>query len=242
MDLTSLRADYQGTGADIQAARDAIANAQESLDRQTALMKQGFTTRAALQSAQHAAEQARAQLANAEASAAEKRAKLATGAAVPGENPAIAAAQVQRAKAALDLSRTAVVAPVSGTISQSDRLQIGQQMITGLPAVSIVINGRSWVQANYKETDLNHMCVGQPAEVTFDAYHGLKLRGHVESIGAGTGSVFSILPAQNATGNWVKVTQRVPVRVAIDGTSARPLIAGISADVTVDTGAACGQR
>lgn len=78
------------------------------------------------------------------------------------------------------------------------------------------------------------MRVGQPAEVTFDAYPGVKLRGHVASIGAGTGSEFSVLPAQNANGNWVKVTQRVPVRIAIDEKSPRQLIAGLSADVRVD--------
>ena len=125
-------------------------------------------------------------------------------------------------------------APVAGTISQADRLQVGQQMVTGLPAVSIVVNGRSWVEANFKETDLNHMRVGQPAEVSFDAYPGLTLKGHVQSIGAGTGSEFSVLPAQNATGNWVKVTQRVPVRIAIDDRSPRQLIAGQSADVRID--------
>lgn len=232
--LTSLRADYAGTAADIQAAQDAIQNAREDYDRQQQLMQQGFTTRARLQQAQHALEQARAQLANAQGGAAQARAKLATGAAVPGANPAIAAAQVQRQKAALDLTRTTVRAPVDGTISQSDRLQVGQMMVTGLPAVSIVANGRSWVEANFKETDLDHMRVGQPADVTFDAYPGLTLKGHVQSIGAGTGSEFSILPAQNATGNWVKVTQRVPVRIAIDDKSPRQLIAGQSADVTVD--------
>lgn len=232
--VTGLQADYRGTGADIQAARDAIESARESYDRQTALMAQGFTTRANLQLSQHALEQARAQLSNAEASADEARAKLATGAAVPGQNPNIAAARVQRDKALLDLKRTAVLAPYGGTISQSDRLQVGQMMITGLPAVSIVKSSRSWVVANFKETDLNHMRVGQPATVTFDAYKGLKLAGHVESIGAGTGSEFSVLPAQNANGNWVKVTQRVPVRIAIDENSPRQLIAGLSADVTVD--------
>lgn len=107
-------------------------------------------------------------------------------------------------------------------------------MVSGLPAVSIVVNGKSWIEANFKETDLAKMRVGQPAEVTFDAYPGVRLKGHVASIGAGTGSEFSVIPAQNATGNWVKVTQRVPVRVAIDEASPRQLIAGISADVTVD--------
>jgi membrane fusion protein (multidrug efflux system) len=233
VDVATLQANYRGTNADIEAARDAITNAQEDYQRQAALMNSGFTTRARLQQAQHAVEQARAQLANAQAAAAEAQAKLSAGSAVPGTAPAIAAAQVQRSRAALDLARTVVRAPVGGTISQADRLQVGQMMITGLPAVSIVANGRSWIEANFKETDLNKMRVGQRAEIGFDAYPGLKLKGHVQSIGAGTGSEFSVLPAQNATGNWVKVTQRVPVRIAIDEKSPRRLIAGQSADVTV---------
>ena len=97
------------------------------------------------------------------------------------------------------------------------------------------IRDSSYIEANFKETDLADMQVGQPAEVHFDAYPALKLRGHVESIGAGTGNEFSVIPAQNATGNWVKVTQRVPVRIAIDEKSARPLIAGLSTEVTVFT-------
>ncbi|OYY77588.1 MAG: secretion protein HlyD [Sphingomonas sp. 28-62-20] len=234
VNVATLQSSYRGTSADITAAQDRIAAAQQDFDRQTALMKQGFTTRARLEQAEHGLEQARAALANASASADEARAKLATGAAVPGQSPAIAAAQVQREKAQLDLTRTAVFAPTSGTISQADRLQIGQMMISGLPAVSIVASQRTWIEANFKETDLDKMRVGQPATVSFDAYGNLTLKGHVQSIGAGTGSEFSVLPAQNATGNWVKVTQRVPVRIAIDEASPRQLIAGLSAKVTVD--------
>ena len=232
--VETLRTSYVGTNADIVAARDRIVAAQEDYTRQNELMKRGFTTRARLEQSQHAVEQARASLQSAQADAAEARAKLATGAAVPGQNPQIAAAQVQRSRAQLDLSRTEVRAPVGGQISQADRLQIGQMMMTGLPAVTIVADGRSWVEANFKETDLNKMRVGQAAEVSFDAYPGVKLRGHVASLGAGTGSEFSVLPAQNANGNWVKVTQRVPVRIAIDERSPRQLIAGLSADVRVD--------
>jgi membrane fusion protein, multidrug efflux system len=232
--LATLRSTYQGTSADIRAAQDQLVNAQQDYRRQSELMASGFTTRARLEQAEHAVEQARAAIANAQADAAEARSRLSTGSAVPGQNPALAAARVGRDKAALDLSRTVARAPVAGTVAQTDRLQVGQMMMTGLPAVSIVANGRSWVEANFKETDLNKMRVGQPAEVTFDAYPGLKLRGRVQSIGAGTGSEFSVLPAQNATGNWVKVTQRIPVRIAIVGRSPRQLIAGQSADVTVD--------
>lgn len=232
--VQTLQASYVGTGADIQAARDRIAAAQEDYARQESLMQRGFTTRARFEQAQHSLEQARASYQSAVADANEARAKLASGAAVPGQNPQVAAARVAREKALLDLSRTAVRAPVAGQVSQADRLQVGQMMVTGLPAVTIVADAKSWVDANFKETDLADMRVGQAAEVTFDAYPGVKLKGHVASIGAGTGSEFSVLPAQNANGNWVKVTQRVPVRIAIDEKSPRQLIAGLSADVRVD--------
>ncbi|OYX49129.1 MAG: secretion protein HlyD [Sphingomonas sp. 32-66-10] len=233
--VTTMQASYVGTGADIQAARDRIASAQQDYDRQKTLMDRGFTTRARFEQAQHAVEQARASYQSALAGAEEARAKLSSGSAVPGVNPAIAAARAQRAKALLDLERTARRAPVDGVISQADRLQVGQMMMSGLPAVTIVRSGGSWIEANFKETDLADMRVGQSAEVRFDAYPGLKLKGHVASIGSQTGSETSVLPAQNANGNWVKVTQRVPVRIAIDEKSQRQLIAGLSAEVTVDT-------
>ena len=165
----------------------------------------------------------------------EARARLAQGPAVPGENPQVAAAKARRAEAELALRRTEVRAPISGRVAQSDRLQLGQQAVTSLPMLTIVADGSSYVEANFKETDLDEMRVGQPAQVRVDAYSGLVLKGHVASIGAGTGSEFSVLPAQNATGNWVKVTQRVPVRIAIDEKSPRPLIAGLSTEVTVFT-------
>ena len=120
-------------------------------------------------------------------------------------------------------------------MAQADRLQRGQQIIQGVPIVTLVSTSSTYVEANFKETDLAEMAVGQPAEVTFDAYPDLVLKGRVASIGAGTGSEFSVLPAQNATGNWVKVTQRVPVRIAIEGKPPRQMIAGLSTDVTVYT-------
>jgi membrane fusion protein (multidrug efflux system) len=190
-------------------------------------------TEAAYDASKHAVEQARAGLAQARADAAEARAKLATGGS--GVNPEVESAKVQRAQAQVNLGRTEVRAPSAGRIAQSDRLQLGQMMVAGLPAVTLVDTLHPYVEANFKETDLADMRVGQRAEIRFDAYPGLKVRGHVESIGAGTGSEFSVLPAQNATGNWVKVTQRVPVRIALDEKPSRDMIAGLSADVKVIT-------
>src|SRR5690606_7259378 len=128
-----------------------------------------------------------------------------------------------------------VRAPAAGRVAQADRLQLGQQLLPNLPVLTLVQSRTSYVEANFKETDLDEMAVGQRAEIRLDAYPGHALAGHVASIGAGTGSEFSVLPAQNATGNWVKVTQRVPVRIAIDEKSPRPLLAGLSAHVTVYT-------
>jgi len=233
--VSSLQTEYQTTGVDIESAREDVAFYEKEYQRQSALMQAGFTTRARLQAAEHALSDARSRVASAQANATKARAALATGSAAPGVNPAIKAGQAQREQALLNLSRTEVRAPVSGVVSQADRLQPGQMMLQGLPGVTIVASNRSWIEANFKETDLANMRVGQPAEITFDAYPELKVRGKVSSIGAGTGSEFSVLPAQNANGNWVKVTQRVPVRIAITDKPKRAMIAGLSAHVRVDT-------
>jgi membrane fusion protein, multidrug efflux system len=233
--VTTLQTDYQTTGVDIDSAREDVAFYEQEYKRQSALMQDGFTTRARLQAAEHALSDARSRVATAQADAAKARAALATGAAAPGVNPAVKAGQAQRDAALLNLSRTAVRAPVAGIVSQADRLQVGQMMVQGLPGVTIVASNKSWIEANFKETDLAHMRVGQPAEITFDAYPDLTVRGKVSSIGAGTGSEFSVLPAQNANGNWVKVTQRVPVRISITDKPKRNMIAGLSAHVRIDT-------
>lgn len=233
--VIGLQTAFNSTGVDIAGASEDISFYEQEYRRQSELMERGFTTRARLQAAQHALDDARSKLAEAQADAAEARAALATGSVAPGVNPALLSAQAQRRRAQLDLARTEVRAPASGMVSQADRLQIGQMITTGLPALTLVISERSWIEANFKETDLARMRVGQPAKLTFDAYPDMKLRGRIASIGAGTGSEFSVLPAQNATGNWVKVTQRVPVRIAIDGKPTRPLIAGLSTHVSIDT-------
>lgn len=227
--LEELQAAVLSSEVKAKKAEQDIAYYQKEYQRQKALLKTSVTSEANLQSAEHALEQAQSELATARAEIAEDKAAVATG------ESAVNNAKVQLAKAKLNLERTEVRSPATGIVSQADRLKVGQLMVQSLPAVTIVINNRSWVEANFKETDLDNMRIGQPAEITVDTYPDLKLQGRVESIGAGTGSEFSILPAQNATANWVKVTQRVPVRITILDKSARPLIAGLSVNVTVDT-------
>ncbi len=223
------------SGADFSAARENIAFARSNLARQEALWRKSFTTKAAYEAAQHQVAMAEEQLRLAEAKRDEAAAKLSSGSQLPGIYPQVASAQAQRRVAELGLRRTEVRAPVAGVISQADRLQNGQQIVSGVPVVTLVADGSAYVEANFKETDLGDMQVGQPAEIRFDAYPGLVIKGHVASIGAGTGSEFSVLPAQNATGNWVKVTQRVPVRIVFDEASPRALISGLSVKVKVFT-------
>ena len=233
--VSTLATDTGSAAADIASARADISLAQATYDRQALLMKRGFTTRASFDAAAHEVAAARARFGTAQASAAKARSQMGSGTASSGLSPGIQAAMAERDKAALALARSVVRAPKDGVISQTSRLQIGTIAPSGVPALSLVVSQAAWVEANFKETDLNHMAVGQPAEITFDAYSGLKLCGHIASIGAATGSATSILPPQNASGNWVKVTQRVPVRVAIDCTTSRPMIAGLSSEVTIDT-------
>lgn len=233
--VATLSTDTGSAAADIESANADIALAQGTYDRQSALWKKGFTTRAALDAAAHEVAAAKARLATARASAAKASSQLGSGVVGSGVPAAVQVAMAERDKALLNLARTVVRAPHDGIVSQTSRLQVGNVTPTGVPALSLVISDQPWVTANFKETDLAGMRVGQAAELKFDAYPGLKLCGRVLSIGAETGSEASILPAQNANGNWVKVTQRVPVRVAITCRTDRALIAGLSTEVSVDT-------
>ena len=234
LQAAGLQSGTTGKAADVVGKRDAVAFARQELERQQALFKQGFSTRARVQSAEFASAKAQSELASAIAD--EASASAAANGAGSGTHPLVLAAMAARDKAAFELSRTVIRAPADGIASQTDKVLPGQVLVSGIPTMSLVMSGRRWVEANFKETDLEHMRVGQRAVVRLDAYPDTRIVGRVASIGAGTGSEFSVLPAQNATGNWVKVVQRVPVRIALaDETSGVPLIAGLSATVTVET-------
>jgi membrane fusion protein (multidrug efflux system) len=228
LQTTQLRTQAVGTGADITGAQANLEIKRNALGRQQALLRRGFTTRADYEDALNEVRTAETALADARARAANAHAAIA-----PGEQPSIAQAQAAVDKAQLDLSRTEVRAPMDGTVANADRLQVGQMAVQGLGMLSIVHGTQAWVEANFKEKDVGTMVPGQRAKIEIDAYPGQEFVGHIQSVGAGTGSEFAILPAQNANGNWVKVTQRVPVRVAFDGNPGKPLIAGLSSTVTV---------
>ena len=217
-----------GTSGDITGALANLQIKRNALGRQQALLKKGFTTRADYEDALNEVRTAETDLSDARA-----RAANASAAVAPGEQPQIAQAQAAVDKARLDLSRTEVRAPMDGVIENADNLQVGQMAVTGIGMMSLVHSRSAWVEANFKEKDVGRMVPGERATVKVDAYPGQKFEAHIQSIGAGTGSEFSLLPAQNANGNWVKVTQRVPVRIVFDGNPDKPMIAGLSVVATV---------
>jgi membrane fusion protein (multidrug efflux system) len=225
---TQLRPQAAGTGADITGSQANLQIKRNALARQQALLKQGFTTRSDYDDALNEVRTAEMQLEDAKARAANASAAIALG-----EQPSIAQAQAAVDKARLDLSRTEVRAPMDGIIENADKLQVGQMAVQGVGMLSRVHSKGAWVEANFKEKDVGRMVPGQKAKIEVDAYPGVDFPAHVQSIGAGTGGEFALLPAQNANGNWVKVTQRVPVRIAFDGTPDKPMIAGLSVVATV---------
>ena len=223
-----LRTEVAGTGGDIIGSQADLEIKRRAMARQAALLKQGFTTRSDYDDAVAEVRKSETDLANARARAANAGAAIA-----PGEQPNVAAAVAAIDKARLDLSRTEVRAPMDGKVENADRLQVGQAVVIGVGMLSLVHSEDAWVEANFKEKDVGRMVPGQKATIEVDAYPGVDFRGHVQSIGAGTGAEFALLPAQNANGNWVKVVQRVPVRIVFDRHPARPMIAGLSTTVTV---------
>lgn len=235
------RATYHQALAALKAAQDNKDFRAKSLQRQNDLLAKGVSTQADFDQAQndaHAAEQA---LLQAEQNVAAALSALGGNPDIETDkHPLVLAALAKRDQAALDLKNTTVLAPADGIVSQADRLQVGQYVTNPVSnptaLLSLVETDNTWIEANFKETELAAMHPGQTATVTIDAYPGHTFNAEVASVGAGTGSEFSLLPAQNATGNWVKVVQRVPVRIRFDNTDPGvPLHIGLSAYVSVDT-------
>ena len=239
LQVSADRAAYQQQQANVRAAQEALTYAEREAARQRQLAQAGVASQQQLDQAVHAAQQARDQLAAAQQQSNQALAALGGDPArASAAMPMVMQAQANVARAQLNVSYTEVTAPADGIVTRVDQMPVG----TYLNASQVgfwLLSGQPWVEANFKEDQLAHMKIGQPVTIAVDAYPQGDLHGHLASFAPGTGAVFSPLPAQNATGNWVKVTQRLPVRIDFDkpppGMAAR---AGLSAKVKVDVRAA----
>jgi membrane fusion protein (multidrug efflux system) len=218
--------------AAIRVAQDALSYANRELARQKELVAGGVASQQQFDRAKDAADEAKSRLTVAQQQA--LAAKTAAGDKGPiDQQPAVMQAQAALDRAKLQLGYTVIRAPQDGIVTKVEQIQLGSY-ITGAQPLFWMVSGRPYVEANFKEDQLAKMRPGQPAEVEIDALNGRKLTGKVTSFSPGAGSTFSILPAQNATGNWVKVVQRLPVRIELD--QVPPVVAaGLSTKVKVDT-------
>lgn len=238
-DIAVLKAQYAEKQAEIALARTKYSFTLKEKTRQADLVGRHYVSRASYDTAQQNAELAAREIAAQEQDL--KRIVEALGGDVDApirDQASYRAAQAGLDQAKLDLARVDVRASLPGTVSKPPK--VGQYVEAGSPVMALVASGQLWVEANFIETDLTYVHPGQPVTVTVDTYPGVTWQGHVESLSPATGAEFSLLPAQNSTGNWVKIAQRVPVRIALDPAPNLPpsqyqLRAGMSTEVEIDT-------
>jgi membrane fusion protein (multidrug efflux system) len=242
LQVQALDAAYQQQQAALKMAKDTAAYADTQAARQKSLMQVGVSSRDQYETAQHNADTAHQGVLTAQQQLAQALANLGGANLAQASHP-----QVQQAQAALDRAKInvdygTVVAAQDGVVTRVEQLQVGSYVN---PAQTLfwLVAGTPWVEANFKEDQLAKMRVGQPGTIHVDACAGKDFAGHVASFSPGAGQAFSPLPAQNATGNWVKVVQRLPVRVAFD--KPPPDVcgaAGLSANVTIDVRSGANRR
>ncbi|MGY2994847.1 HlyD family secretion protein [Mesorhizobium sp. URHB0026] len=242
LNVEQLRAAYSQALSQQKSAASEVDYAQSQFDRAADLAQKGINAKSSLDQAKNDLDKARQQLAVAEQGIVSAKAALGGNPDIKTDkHPTVMSALAARDKAAYDLEQTTVKAPADGVVYQAASFKVGQYVGSGTPLFALVETGDTWVDANFKETQLTNMKPGQKAEIVVDTYPGRTFEATVRAIGAGTGADFSLLPAQNATGNWVKVTQRIPVRLELTDPDAKmALRTGMSASVTVDTGVARG--
>ena len=238
LQVQQLKGAYQAAVAQEKVAESDAQYQADQLTKQQSLSAKGVGTGSDLDNAKNNAR--RAQETTDVAKVAVAYAKIALGGdaeIATDSHPAVAAALAARDSAAYKLSLTEVKAPSDGLVYQATSFKPGQFLTAGAALFAFLPTNEIWVEANFKETQLTHLTKGQAAKVTFDVDPSHPVIGHIDAIGAGTGSEFSLIPAQNATGNWVKVTQRVPVRIVLDKLDTdAPVVSGMSTSVSVDTG------
>jgi membrane fusion protein (multidrug efflux system) len=227
---------YQQQVALLKSAEDNVVLQQKEFDRIAALRKSGIATASQYDQAEHTLVAARQQVASLKQQAASVKALLGQ---FPrrSEHPMMMQLQAELDRAELNLSYTTIRAPDDGIVTKVEQLQVGDTVSAGAPVFALVSTRDVWVEANFKENQLTYMRTGQPATVEVDTYRGHKFKARVVSLAPGTGSQFTALPPENATGNWVKVVQRLPVRLELERPAAElPMHSGLSATVKVDTG------
>ena len=232
--LASARSDYSRAEVEYGRRRNLSASGAVSGDELTQAENRFQASKAALAAAQAGLAQARA--AAAQSAGQQKAAAALVAGTNVTTNPEVAAARAKVAQAELDLARTTIRSPVDGIVARKS-IVIGQKVANGAPVMSIVPVQTAYVDANFKEVQLRKVRPGQSVELTSDLYgKGVKFHGKVTGVGGGTGSAFALIPAQNATGNWIKVVQRVPVRIALDPKelAEHPLRVGLSMDAVID--------
>jgi membrane fusion protein (multidrug efflux system) len=235
--LDAGRAGYRSAQADLTSAEEALRVNERQYERMKEMRAKGLVAQKDVDDAANNYANARGKR-DSDAAALSKAEGL-LGGLPKTKNEELAGyklAQAQHEQAKLDLDHATVRAPIGGVVGKVT-LQPGDFLATGQAAMPLVATKTLWVDANFKETDLTHVGVGQAATVEVDTYPGKKWKAHVASISPASGSEFSLLPAQNATGNWVKIVQRIPVRLAIDEQANGPVLrAGMSVNVEIDTG------
>ena len=236
LQVEALKATYQQKVAENKSAQETLDYSQREYDRQKKLLSSGVASQSQFDQASNALEVARQKVASTQHDIGNVLAQL-------GGNPDVSADEhpmVQRAQAVLDqkqidLNDTVIRAPANGTVTKVEQLQIGDYITAATPVFSMM-SDRLWVEANFKETELTYMRTGQDATVSVDTFPDVEYHAKVASLSPGTGLTFSLLPPENATGNWVKVVQRLPVRLALDTSDTDALLhAGLSVTVSVDT-------
>ena len=234
-DVLTLRAEVSRLQAEqrLEVVRHELA--EDEFERRQRLFPKNMVSKEELDAARTREAEARVEMETAQLALA--KARIRAGTQEFTEHPMVMVASARLRSAYRDWHKTRVIAPVDGEIARR-RVQAGQSIAAGTPLFSIAERHSAWVEANFKETQLRHIRPGQPVEIDSDLYgNTLGLRGRVDSIGTGTGSVFSLLPPQNATGNWIKIVQRVPVRIELDEgfNQQAPLPFGASLHVRVNT-------
>jgi len=240
--IENLKASYRQSLAEITQAEADLPYFQAQFDRQQSLLNGGSASRSAYDEAKHNLDTARQKVSVSKAEAAVTLAQLGGDADRPAEEyPLYLQAKSSVDNAQRELDHTVVRAPFDGVVTNVNALQVGSYLQASQQAFSLVSTDRLWIAANPKETELTYVKPGQEATIHVDTYPGVSWKGKVESISPASGSSFSLLPAQNTSGNWVKVVQRIPMRVSIEDAEGKPpLRVGMSTVVDIDTGHARG--